>query len=78
MDEGEFPHPQHLPAHGYPCRLIPVLMQNIMVALDQPDSQIRKIVPPPPEQIQLLVLPTVKQIPDNQQLPRLKILDQGE
>ena len=51
---------------------------KIVQAQDQPDPQVRKIIPPPTEQIQLLVLPAVKQIPDNQQLPRLKILDQGE
>jgi hypothetical protein len=50
MDEGECTHPQHLPAYGYPCRLIPAVLQNIMIAQDQPDTQIRKIIPPPPEQ----------------------------
>jgi hypothetical protein len=38
----------------------------------------RKVLPPPQKKIELLILPAVKQVPHNQQLPRLKILDQRQ
>jgi hypothetical protein len=63
--------------HNDACVVVPFRFQDIMVSLDQANLQVREIIPPLPEQVQLLILPAMEKIPYDQQLSRLKILDQG-
>ena len=61
--------------NGDTCLCVPILVQNVVVAFDEPDSQVGKVLSPPAEERQLLVLAAMKKIPYDEQLPRLKILD---
>lgn len=69
---------QHLLTHRYPRLFIPACSKNIMIPQHQPEPKVREIIPPPQEQIKLFVLPAMEQVPHNQQLPRLKILNERQ
>ena len=62
--------------HDNPCFPIPFRPQDIMISQYQPNGQIRKIISPSQKQIQLFIFTAMKKIAHNQQLLRLKILDQ--
>ena len=54
---------------------VPLIVQDIVVAADQFDLDVREILSPFPEQFQFLVFTTVKEIAYNNKLPGLKVLD---
>jgi len=56
------------------CLFVPVLFQDVMIAFDQVYMDIGKVIPPAPEKGQLVILPAVKKVSYDEQLPRLKIL----
>ena len=74
----EDPHLQNPLIHQDPRFLIPPGMQDVMVAQRQSDPQIGEIIPPAQKKIQLFILPRMEQIAHDQQLFRLKILDQRQ
>ncbi len=59
-------------------RLIPVILQDIMVAHHQVDLQLAEILPPFQEPVMLKVAAAVKQITDHQHPGRLELLEQAE
>src|SRR5450631_792763 len=78
MNERECTDPKVFMADSDAGGLVPGLVQNIVIALDQLDLQFGQIVPPFLEQLQFLIFPAVKQVAHDQQLPWLEILDEGE
>src|SRR5579863_2555197 len=78
MNKSKRSHPQDPFLHPDPSLLIPVRPQDIMIAHHQSDPEIRKILPPPQEKIEFLVLPRMEQISDDYKLIRLEILDQRQ
>ena len=53
---------------------VPLIVQDIVIAADQFDPDIREIMPPFAEQFQFLVFATVKEIAHYDELPGLKVL----
>jgi len=60
--------------HFDTCLFIPILFQDVMVAFDQANVDIGKVISPSPEEGQLVVLAAVKKISYDEQLQGLKIL----
>lgn len=54
--------------------LVPLIMQDIVIAADQFNIDIREIMPPFSEQFQFLVFATVEEIAHYNELPGLKVL----
>jgi len=75
MDKRKRPDRQDPRTYLDPRFLVPVVMQDIVIPLDQPDTQIGKVLSPFQKKRELLIFPAMKQIADHQQLTRPEILN---
>src|SRR5258708_24480248 len=67
--KGKRPERQDTRIHLDRGLLIPILVQDIVITLDQLDPKMRKILAPLQKELQLLILAAVKKIAYYQQLP---------